>query len=77
MAIYLTENDVDRLLNMEACIEAVEQAFVEAAAGRAAFRPRGRVVLPQAMLHVLPAGSQKLGRIDRQPIAELCARPAP
>jgi len=63
MAIYLTENDVDRLLNMDACIEAVEQAFVEAGAGRATFRPRGRVVLPQAMLHVLAAGSEKLGRM--------------
>ena len=63
MAIYLTENDVDRLLNMDACIEAVEQAFAEAAAGRAGFRPRGRVVLPQAMLHVLPAASEKLARM--------------
>jgi alanine dehydrogenase len=63
VAIYLSENDVDRLLSMEACIEAVEAAFLEAAAGRATFRPRSRAVLPQAMLHVLPAASEKLGRM--------------
>jgi len=64
MAIYLTENDVDRLLGMDACIEGVEQAFLEAAAGRAPFKPRARVLLPQAMLHVLPAGSERLGRMS-------------
>jgi len=63
VAIYLTENDVDRLLGMEACIEALEQAFLEAATGRLSFRPRSRVVLPQAMLHILPAASERLGRM--------------
>jgi alanine dehydrogenase len=64
VAIYLTENDVDRLLGMEACIEGVEQAFLEAAAGKASFRPRARVAMPQAMLHVLAAGSERLGRMS-------------
>jgi alanine dehydrogenase len=64
VAIYLTENDVDRLLGMDACIEGIEQAFLEAAAGRAPFKPRARVLLPQAMLHVLPAGSERLGRLS-------------
>ena len=63
VAIYLSENDVDRVLGMDACIEALEQAFLDAAAGRLAFKPRVRAVLPQAVLHVLPAASERLGRM--------------
>jgi ornithine cyclodeaminase/alanine dehydrogenase-like protein (mu-crystallin family) len=63
MALYLTENDVDRLLLMPACIEAVEHAFQDVAAGNAAFRPRTRVAAAGAMLHVLPAASDRLGRL--------------
>lgn len=64
MAIYLSENDVDRVLGMDACIEALDQAFQEAAAGRITLRPRVRATLPQAMLHVLPAASERLGRMS-------------
>lgn len=63
MALYLTENDVDRLLPMPACIDAVEHAFQDLAAGNAAFRPRARVAASGAMLHVLPAASDRLGRL--------------
>jgi ornithine cyclodeaminase/alanine dehydrogenase-like protein (mu-crystallin family) len=63
MALYLTENDVDRLLEMPACIAAVEHAFQDVAMGNAAFRPRARVAAAGAMLHVLPAASDRLGRL--------------
>ena len=64
MALYLTENDVDRLLEMPACINAIEHAFQDLAAGNAAFRPRARVAASGAMLHVLPAASDRLGRLS-------------
>ena len=57
MALYLTEEDVGRLLTMPACIEAVEQAFRQWAQGQADCRPRARAAIPGAMLHSLSAGS--------------------
>ena len=63
VALYLTEEDVGRLLPMEACIEAVEQAFRQWAEGRADNRPRARVSIPGSMLHALAAGSAAWGRL--------------
>jgi ornithine cyclodeaminase/alanine dehydrogenase-like protein (mu-crystallin family) len=63
MALYLTEEDVGRLLPMEACIEAVEQAFRQWAEGRADNRPRARAAIPGALLHALAAGSATWGRL--------------
>lgn len=63
MALYLTEQDVGRLLSMEACIEAVEQAFRQWAAGRADNRPRARATVPGAVLHALASGSDVWGRL--------------
>jgi ornithine cyclodeaminase/alanine dehydrogenase-like protein (mu-crystallin family) len=63
MALYLTEDDVARLLPMEACVEAVESAFRQWGEGRADNRPRARAVVPGAMLHALAAGSEVWGRL--------------
>jgi len=63
MALHLTEDDVDRLLTMDACLEAVEDALGQWAEGRAANRPRTRVAVPGAILHVLPAASSALRRL--------------
>lgn len=63
MALYLTEEDVGRLLTMEGCIEAVEQAFRQWAEGRADCRPRARAAIPGAMLHSLSAGSATWERL--------------
>jgi ornithine cyclodeaminase/alanine dehydrogenase-like protein (mu-crystallin family) len=63
MALHLTEDDVDRVLTMDACLEAVEAALAQWAEGRAANRPRARVAVPGAILHVLPAASSVLGRL--------------
>ena len=48
---------------MEACIDAVERLFLQWADGRAANRPRSRAAVAGAMLHVLPAASEPLGRM--------------
>ncbi len=63
MPLYLSEDDVARLLAMEACIEAVEEAFRHHAAGRADSRPRSRARVRGGILHVLPAASEALGRL--------------
>src|SRR5438552_14846301 len=63
MALYLTERDVGRLLTMEACVEAVEQAFRQWAEGRADNRPRARATVRGAVLHALAAGSDVWGRL--------------
>jgi len=47
MPLYLTEDEVGRLLPMPACIEAVEQAFRQWADGRASNRSRARATLRQ------------------------------
>jgi ornithine cyclodeaminase/alanine dehydrogenase-like protein (mu-crystallin family) len=63
MALYLTEDDVSRLLTMEACIEAVEEAFRQWAEGRADNRPRARARSGGGVLHSLSAASEALGRM--------------
>ena len=64
MPLYLTEDDVARLLTMDDCLLAVETAFGDLAAGRAVNRPRSRAALPTAMLHALPAASSTLARMS-------------
>jgi ornithine cyclodeaminase/alanine dehydrogenase-like protein (mu-crystallin family) len=61
--LYLTEDDVGRLLTMDDCLKAVETAFGDLAAGRAVNRPRSRAALPSAMLHALPSASSTLARM--------------
>ena len=63
MPLYLTEDEVGRLLPMPACIEAVEQAFRQWAEGRASNRPRARATLRGGMLHSLSAASDDWGRM--------------
>src|SRR5260370_37554779 len=55
MALFLTEDEVDQLLDMPAAMDAVEAAFRELGAGRATNRPRRRVAVPQGLLHLMPA----------------------
>ena len=63
MAYFFTEDEVGRLLTMEDAVSAVEAAFRELSQEQAVNRPRVRVRLPGVMLHVMPAGSQKLDRL--------------
>ena len=63
MALYLTEEDVARLLTMEDCIEAVEAAFRGWAEGALANRPRVRATIKGATLHTLSAGAEGSGRL--------------
>ena len=60
-AIYLTEADVRELMDMEASIELVEEAFRQMAADRARNVPRARAMGPGMMLHTLSAAAEYLG----------------
>lgn len=53
MAIYLSEDDVRRLLTMDLALEAVEAAHRAHALGRAIDIPRQRTRVPTASLHIL------------------------
>ncbi len=53
--LYLTEQDVERLLPMGDALQAVEAALRDLGLGKAENRPRQRVRGAQAMLNVMPA----------------------
>jgi ornithine cyclodeaminase/alanine dehydrogenase-like protein (mu-crystallin family) len=63
MPLYLSEEEVGRLLPMPDCIEAVEQAFRQWGEGRASNRPRARATLQGGLLHTLSAASDDWGRM--------------
>ena len=61
-ALYLTEDDVAWLLDIDTAIECVEDAFRQWGLERADNQPRRRVQGGNgAMLHVLSAGAEYLG----------------
>lgn len=53
MALFLSENDVKKLLTVEMALEAVESAHRDLANGLAIDTPRARSRLPQTVLHIL------------------------
>lgn len=61
MPLFLTEDDVGRLLTMAEALEGVEEAFRHHGEGNAVNRPRARVRLPQGILHVMAAGLPQAG----------------
>lgn len=63
MPLYLSEPEVEHLLTMKACIEAVEEGFRQWAAGTASNQPRSRARVRGGVLHVLPAASAAWGRM--------------
>lgn len=60
-AIYLTEADVARLLDMRMAIDAVEEAFRRRAAGEGSNVPRQRAQSPGIVLHTMSATAPWLG----------------
>ena len=53
MALFLSENDVKKLLTVEVAMAAVESAHRDLALGQAVDTPRARSRLPQTALHIL------------------------
>jgi alanine dehydrogenase len=63
-ALYLTEDDVTWLLDIEAAIDCVEEAFRQWGSEQADNQPRRRVRAGNlGMLHVLSAGAEYLGYV--------------
>src|SRR5437868_11602239 len=61
--LYLTEDDVGRLVTMDLALAAVEAAFRKVALDEAFNIPRQRCQTDHVMLHVLPAAAKTLGAI--------------
>ncbi len=58
--LYITEDEVGRLLSMDEAISAVDDAFRSLGTGSAVNIPRSRVRLPGHTLHVLSGGIPRL-----------------
>ncbi|ABW01990.1 ornithine cyclodeaminase family protein [Caldivirga maquilingensis] len=56
MTLYIREGEVNKLLTYNEAIKAVEDGFRLLGLGKAVNLPRRRVVLPNAILHVLQSG---------------------
>ncbi len=61
MAIFLDENQVHELLDMESCLTALEAAFREKAYGDAANQPRRRLPFQGRRFHLMSASMQQSG----------------
>lgn len=62
-ALYLTEDDVQWLLDLPTAIDCVADAFRALARGAAENQPRRRVSAPGAMLHIMSASAAYLGYV--------------
>ena len=65
-AIFLSEDDVSWLLDMDTAIECVEEAFRQWANGKAENEPRRRTSAGGATLHVLSASAEYLGYVGHK-----------
>jgi len=61
MPLFVTEDEVARLLTMAEALEAVEEAIRRHGQGGAVNCPRARVRVPQGILHVMAAGLPRAG----------------
>jgi alanine dehydrogenase len=61
--LYLTEDEVARVLTMDVALEAVGAAFRKLALDEAVNLPRQRCQTDHVMLHVLPAAAKTLGAL--------------
>jgi len=61
VALYLTEQDVERLLTPADAVEAVEASFLRLAAGTARNRPRYRILFEDGSLQVMAAVDEEAG----------------
>jgi len=62
-AIFLTEDDVRRLVTMQDALETTEQAFRHLAAGNAENQSRGRPRTNSVMMHVLAGADRELDQL--------------
>jgi alanine dehydrogenase len=63
MTLFLTEGEVESLLDMRSTLDAVEDILRQHAEGRATNRARRRVALPGSGLNVMFAGAPEIGAL--------------
>jgi alanine dehydrogenase len=63
MTLFLTEGEVESLLDMRSTLEAVEEILRQYADGRATNHARRRVALPGSGLNVMFAGAPEIGAL--------------
>ena len=63
MTLFLTEGEVESLLDMRSTLEAVEEILRQYAEGRATNHARRRVALPGSGLNVMFAGAPEIGAL--------------
>ena len=63
MTLFITEEEVEYLLDMRSTLDAVEEILRQQAEGRATNRPRRRVALRRSMLNVMFAGAPEMGAL--------------
>ena len=63
MTLFLTEEEVENLLDMRSTLDAVEEILRQQAEGRATNRVRRRVGLPKSGLNVMFAGAPEIGAL--------------
>jgi alanine dehydrogenase len=65
MALYLTEADVEKLLDMPTAVRAVEEAFRLLGEEKAGNQPRRRVMAGESVLHFMAGGAADLGAVGK------------
>jgi alanine dehydrogenase len=63
MTLFLTEKEVESLLDMRSTLDAVEEILRQYAEGKATNRARRRVALPGSGLNVMFAGAPEIGAL--------------
>ena len=55
MALFLSEDDVAKLLPMNECINVLEEAFLHSSDGKTDIQPRSRIRMPNGFFHFMAA----------------------
>jgi ornithine cyclodeaminase/alanine dehydrogenase-like protein (mu-crystallin family) len=55
MTLFLSEKEVVQLLPMGECIQALDEAFAHAGAGKTELKPRSRIRMPKGFFHFMAA----------------------
>lgn len=61
MPLYLSESDVDLLIQPQDAVDAIDSCFARMGEGQVEIRPRFRLTLERGALHVMAAADRQLG----------------
>ena len=61
MTLFLSEDDVAKLLPMNECINVLEEAFLHSSNGKTDIQPRSRIRMPNGFFHFMAAADAEHG----------------